>query len=79
VTDQPSQAHPADLAWSRPVHHPVPLAAAGTLLTATLLRQRMSAIRDMCTAGQPLYVIVTELRYLADELDRVDKSTWPAR
>lgn len=69
-----TQDHVADLYDDRPEHHPEPL-PADEVLTALLLNGRLAKIRSMCTAGQPLYPIIAELRYLADALEHVDRST----
>lgn len=68
--------HIADLYDERPEHQPEPL-PVGEVLTASLLNDRLTKIQSMCTAGQPLYPIIAELRYLADVLEHVDRSTRP--
>ena len=57
----------------QPEHYVTPL-PAGEVLTSSMLRSRLETISSMCTAGQPLRPIISELRYLADALDQVDRS-----
>jgi hypothetical protein len=71
----PSQV--ADLYLTRPAHKPEPLGPKGAVLSTAMLHARLDSIRAMCVAGAPLYPIVAELRYVADELDRIDKLTKP--
>lgn len=65
----------SDLCASRETPTPAPLGSPRAPVTPAVLVTRLHRIAAMCTPGRPLYPIVAELRYLADVLDHLDKTT----